>query len=64
MGLEFGKWLMDVAKYMLPALLLANVFGDMNKPIAIIEVVVAIALCLGIGLYLIKKNNNQKKGKK
>ncbi len=24
MGLEFGKWLMDVAKYMLTALLLAS----------------------------------------
>ncbi len=64
MGLEFGKWLLDIAKYMLMALLLANVFGDMGSPVAIIEVVVAIALCLGIGLYLIKRNNIQKKGKK
>ena len=32
MGLEFGKWLMDVAKYMLTALLLASFFGDMNTP--------------------------------
>lgn len=64
MGLEFGKWLLDIAKYMLTALLLANVFGDMGSPVAIIEVVVSIALCLGIGLYLIRKNNNQKKGKK
>lgn len=24
MGLEFGKWLLDVAKYMLTALLFAN----------------------------------------
>lgn len=26
MGLEFGKWLLDVAKYMLTALLFANFF--------------------------------------
>lgn len=30
MGLEFGKWLLDVAKYMLTALILANFFGDMD----------------------------------
>ncbi len=63
MEIEFGKWLLDIAKYMLTALLLANVFSDMGKPMAIVEVIVAIALCLGVGLYLIKKNNNQKKGK-
>ena len=27
MGLEFGKWLMDVAKYILTALLLATFLG-------------------------------------
>lgn len=31
MGLEFGKWLMDVAKYILTALLLATFLGDMNS---------------------------------
>lgn len=32
MGLEFGKWLMDVAKYMLTALLLASFLEIMNTP--------------------------------
>ena len=31
MGLEFGKWLMDVAKYMLTALLLASFFRGYNS---------------------------------
>ena len=31
MGLEFGKWLLDVAKYMLTALLFANFLGDMDS---------------------------------
>lgn len=32
MGLEFGKWLMDVAKYMLTALLLASFFWRHEYP--------------------------------
>ena len=31
MGLEFGKWLMDVAKYILTALLLAIIKRKENK---------------------------------
>jgi hypothetical protein len=29
---EFGKWLMDIAKYMTTALLLSSTFGDMENP--------------------------------
>ena len=32
MELELGKWLLDVAKYMLTALILANFFGSPDKP--------------------------------
>ena len=40
MGLEFGKWLMDVAKYILTALLLATFLGDMNSAATIIASIV------------------------
>lgn len=65
MGLEFGKWLMDVAKYMLTALLLATFLGDMNSAATIIASIVLMLGMLGIGLWLVKKssNNNKKKGK-
>ena len=65
MGLEFGKWLMDVAKYILTALLLATFLGDMNSPGTIIASIVLMLGMLGIGLWLVKKssNNNKKKGK-
>lgn len=66
MGLELGKWLLDIAKYMITAFLLANVFGDMNSVQAIVEVVLAVAVSLGVGLYLIRKSNkenNKRKGK-
>ena len=65
MGLEFGKWLMDVAKYILTALLLATFLGDMNSATTIIASIVLMLGMLGIGLWLVKKssNNNKKKGK-
>ena len=65
MGLEFGKWLMDVAKYILTALLLATFLGDMNSAATIIASIVLMLGMLGIGLCLVKKssNNNKKKGK-
>ncbi|RHC79403.1 hypothetical protein DW830_00995 [Prevotella sp. AM34-19LB] len=65
MGLEFGKWLMDVAKYILTALLLATFLGDMNSAATIIASIVLMLGMLGIGLWLVKKssNNNKKKGK-
>ena len=65
MGLEFGKWLMDVAKYILTALLLATFLGDMNSSGTIIASIVLMLGMLGIGLWLVKKssNNNKKKGK-
>lgn len=66
MDLELGKWLLDIAKYMITAFLLANVFGDMNSVQAIVEVVLAVAVSLGVGLYLIRKSNkenNKRKGK-
>ncbi len=65
MGLEYGKWLMDVAKYILTALLLATFLGDMNSAGTIIASIVLMLGMLGIGLWLVKKssNNNKKKGK-
>lgn len=66
MGLEFGKWLLDVAKYILTALFLATFFGDMETPIALVSAVVLMLVMLCIGLWLIKKysNNNNTNNKK
>ena len=56
---------MDVAKYILTALLLATFLGDMNSASTIIASIVLMLGMLGIGLWLVKKssNNNKKKGK-
>ena len=31
----FGKWLLDIAKYMVTALLISTIFADMKEPIII-----------------------------
>lgn len=63
---EFGKWLMDIAKYMVTALLLSSVFGDIGQTSVFVCVIAASAITLGWGLYLVKDNkdaNKMKKGK-
>ncbi len=64
---EFGKWLMDIAKYMVTALLLSTIFADMNDSIIIYMVVILSAIVLFFGLYWVneaEKEENKKKGKK
>ena len=56
---EFGKWLMDVAKYMVTALLLSSIFGDMSNPLVLVSVVMAIASTLGAGLWLVRNERDK-----
>jgi len=57
---EFGKWLMDIAKYLTTAVLLASVFSDLDdKWIIYVTVTISIALSLGIGLWLLKEPNKK-----
>ena len=71
---EFGKWLMDIAKYVTTAILLSAIFVDIkdHRGIFIFVCAVTILVCLVWGLYLIKDksventntNTNIKKGGK
>lgn len=49
---------MDVAKYMTTALLLSSAFGEMNNVWVVTAVVVATAVTLTGGLYLVKNKQN------
>ena len=64
---EFGKWLLDIAKYMVTALLLATIFKDMKDPIIIYMVVILSLVVLIFGLYVIYDSDQDdkkiKKGK-
>ena len=55
---EFGKWLMDIAKYMAIALLISSIFGDMSKGWMLAFVGIATVATLLLGLLLVK--NDQK----
>lgn len=46
---------MDIAKYMVTALLLSTIFADMNEPIIIYMVVILSAVVLSIGLYWVNE---------
>ena len=62
---EFGKWLLDIAKYMVTALLLATIFKDMYDPIIIYMVVLLSVIILILGLYVIYDSDlDEKKLKK
>ncbi|MBQ8711245.1 MAG: hypothetical protein IJ551_00230 [Prevotella sp.] len=60
---EFGKWLMDIAKYMVTALLLSTIFADMADPIILWMVVIFSGVTLIAGLSVIY-NSDHKNGKK
>ena len=58
---EFGKWLMDIAKYMVTALLLSTIFADMQEPIIIYMVVILSIVVLIIGLSLVSDESSTNK---
>ena len=53
---------MDIAKYMVTALLLSTAFGSMDRLWVLVCVVLGAALTLCWGFYLIEKDSNKKKG--
>ena len=55
---KIGEWLMDVAKYMLTAVVITTIFKDFGNKWAVYVVgFVAVAICLYIGVDMFDKNN-------
>lgn len=53
---EFGKWLMDIAKYITTAVILTSIFGEVEqKWIIYLGGILSVAFTLGWGLYLIRE---------
>ena len=65
---EFGKWLLDIAKYMVTALLLSTIFADMRDPLIMYLVAIFSLALLIAGLAIIfnseQEEKNLKKGKR
>ena len=56
---KFAEWLMDIAKYMLTAILLSSIFKDFeNKWLVYISCSVSVFLILYIGINMFDKNSN------
>ena len=57
---ELGKWLLDIAKYLVTAVLLASVFGDIeDKWIVYVVASYTIIITLGFGLYLVQEKRRK-----
>lgn len=55
---EFGKWLMDIAKYMATVILLSSVFSEMAGVwIAYILCGLSVIITLILGLFLVRDSN-------
>lgn len=46
---EFGKWLMDIAKYIITAVVLSSVFGEIESWVLYVIGIVSVAITLLIG---------------
>jgi uncharacterized membrane protein YuzA (DUF378 family) len=59
---ELGKWLMDIAKYIVTAVILSSIFNDVaEKRIVFILGGITAVFSLLIGLYYVKDKEDKKK---
>lgn len=49
---EFGKWLMDIAKYITTAVILSSVFGEVETWAMYVVGIASVTATLLTGLYL------------
>lgn len=56
---EFGKWLLDIAKYMTTAILLSSVFSDIQSVWVYVSVIGAVLLTLIVGLVLVREKKKE-----
>lgn len=56
---EFGKWFLDVAKYVLTAMLLTAMIEGLSQPWLISVTTVLTLLCLAFGAVLMRKGKDE-----
>lgn len=60
---ELGKWLLDIAKYITTAVILTSLFSSVEQQWVIYAGgAISVLLTLGMGLWLVRDKNNNKKG--
>ena len=60
---ELGKWLMDIAKYVLTAVVVMSLVSDLGDVRWLIYVLglLTTAVCLGVGLILVRDKDTKVK---
>jgi len=59
---KIGEWLLDVAKYMLTAVLISTAFKDFENKLAIYAICVILTIFIFyIGISMFDKNTTKKK---
>lgn len=67
---EFGKWLMDIAKYIATAVIISSVFVDTERTTLYVVATISVILTLSAGLLLVSdsktvvKKDNKKVNRK
>lgn len=56
---EFGKWFLDVAKYVLTAMLLTTMIDGMSQEWIVVGSIIIMVLCLGFGALLMRKGKEE-----
>ncbi|HIR73218.1 MAG TPA: hypothetical protein IAB96_06785 [Candidatus Coprenecus pullicola] len=57
---KFGDWLLDIAKYMVTAILLTSIFSDMQNVWTYIIVAITVVATLLMGLWLSRDKTSEK----
>ena len=56
---EFGKWFLDVAKYVLTAMLLTSMIDGLSQTWIIVTATLVLMLCLLFGTILIRRGKEE-----
>ena len=60
---EFGKWFLDIAKYVLTAMLLTTMIEGLSQTWIIVTTAVVSILCLTFGVILLRKGKIEEERK-
>lgn len=55
----FGRWLLDISKYIATVVILSSVFGDLEKWVVYVLGVFAVVITLVLGLSLVDKKKGE-----
>ncbi|GHS98062.1 hypothetical protein FACS189421_05980 [Bacteroidia bacterium] len=61
---EFGKWLMDIAKYIVTAVIISSFFNGVQEELVYVLGAIIVVIIVVCGLYLQKEPIQKKKRRK